>query len=290
MGTNATLDITDNALVLDYTGDSPVDAIREKLIAGRGGAGLGRNWNGSGITSSSTAQANATAPDTRSVGYAENAELPLGAYTFFRGQAVDSTTILIAFARTADANLDGIVENDDVTIVGANYTPGAAKPAWALGDFEYSGSVDDDDVTLVGVFYRPAPSPLPELATVAWTAPDDSIPSAAQRGRAIGGNALPSASRAPNSIPLPESAASGVFGRLQSARTSNSHLESQQDDMESLIALLAESMVPSRTIHSLTLADSRPASLRRNVTVDYFFTNPAERLNLLSDVIGDRSS
>ena len=31
------------------------------------------------------------------------------------------------------------------------------KPSWALGDFDYNGLVDDDDVTLLGVFYQPTP-------------------------------------------------------------------------------------------------------------------------------------
>ena len=58
--------------------------------------------------------------------------------------------------RIGDANLDGVVNNDDVTIVGANYAPGFAKPRWDLGDFDYNGFVDDDDVTLLGVVLRPS--------------------------------------------------------------------------------------------------------------------------------------
>ena len=64
---------------------------------------------------------------------------------------------LCAYTRTGDANLDGVVNNDDVTIVGANYAPGFAKPRWALGDFDYNGFVDNDDVTLLGVYYNPPP-------------------------------------------------------------------------------------------------------------------------------------
>jgi ELWxxDGT repeat protein len=165
----ATLDITDNALVIDYAGTSPVATVREKILSGRGGAGLGKPWNGTGITSSTAAETNRSAPESRSVGYAENALLPLGAYSTFRGQTVDATSVLIAYTRTGDANLDGVVDNDDVTIVGANYAPGAAKPAgsaWALGDFDYNGFVDNDDVTLLGVFYQTqgaAPPPSYEL-------------------------------------------------------------------------------------------------------------------------------
>jgi len=66
----------------------------------------------------------------------------------------------MAFTRTGDANLDGMVNDDDVTIVGATYAPGLSQHSWALGDFDYNGFVDDDDVTLLGAFYDPTAAPL----------------------------------------------------------------------------------------------------------------------------------
>jgi hypothetical protein len=128
---------------------------------------LGKGWNGLGLTSSAVAAANTAEPESRSIGYAENAALPLGAYTEFHGQPVDTTSVLIAYTRTADANLDSVVNNDDVTVVGANYAPGVSKPHWALGDFDYNGFVDNDDVTLLGVFYNPSAPPLTAPAAVA---------------------------------------------------------------------------------------------------------------------------
>jgi hypothetical protein len=156
----ATLDLTDNSAILDYTGTSLAATIRQQITAGRGGPGLGQGWTGMGITSSAAAAANATDAESRSVGYAENSEMPLGPLTTFRGQPVDATSVLMAFTRTGDANLDGVVNDDDVTIVGATYAPGVAQPSWALGDFDYNGFVDDDDVTLLGVFYDPDAAPL----------------------------------------------------------------------------------------------------------------------------------
>ncbi|MEX2139381.1 MAG: pentapeptide repeat-containing protein, partial [Pirellulales bacterium] len=153
----ATFDLTDNAAIINYSGASPVATVRQQILAGRGGSGLGKTWNGQGITSSSAAAAQ---PESRSIGYAENSALPLGSYTSFRGQAVDDTSLLMAYTRTGDANLDGIVNDDDVTIVSATYAPGVSQPYWALGDFDYNGFVDDDDVTLLGVFYDPAAAPL----------------------------------------------------------------------------------------------------------------------------------
>jgi hypothetical protein len=161
LGLGSTLDITNGALVVDYSGPSPAETIREQILSGRGGPGIDASWNSSGITSSTAAAANQTAPASRSVGFAENVSLPLGKYTNFRGVPVDDTAVLIAYTHTGDANLDGAVNDDDVTIVGATYAPGAANAKWASGDFDYNGFVDDDDVTLLGALYDPLASPLP---------------------------------------------------------------------------------------------------------------------------------
>jgi hypothetical protein len=53
-----------------------------------------------------------------------------------------------------------VVNDDDVTIIGATYAPGVPQPSWALGDFDYNGFVDDADVTLLGAFYDPSAAPL----------------------------------------------------------------------------------------------------------------------------------
>jgi hypothetical protein len=164
------LDVTDNAAIVDYpdAGPIPATALREQILSGRGGAGLNKVWNGQGITSSTAA----TQPvNSTSVGYAVNAQLPLGPFTTFRGQAVDVSTVLMRYTRTGDANLDGIVNNDDVTIVGANYAPSFAKPRWDLGDFDYNGFVDNDDVTLLGVYYNPSATPFPAPSVAAVPEP-----------------------------------------------------------------------------------------------------------------------
>jgi hypothetical protein len=167
----ATLDLTDSALVLDYPAAGPTAAevgdVRSRIIAGRGGSGINKTWNGQGITSST---AGAAPTNSMSVGYAVNGTLPLGAYTNFRGQDVDASSILVRFTRTADANLDGKVDNSDVAVVGAQYAPGLPKPRWDLGDFDYDGFVDNNDIALLGAYYNPGapaiPAPAPGVAAV----------------------------------------------------------------------------------------------------------------------------
>jgi hypothetical protein len=265
LAAGATLDIGSGALVVDYAGTSPAATVRDRILAGRGAAGLGATWTGTGITSSAAAQANQAEPESRSIGYAENAALPLGAYTTFRGQAVDATAVLIAYTRTADANLDGVVNDNDVTLIGASYAPGAAGGVWALGDFEYNGFIDDDDVTLLGAFYNPSAAPLaaPALnAAVAWAQPSEAH--ARSVVSAVGAwspapndrNELASAVR-PGFVVASDLSRSGG-PTPDRANLSDSLLEHREDDDESLIDLIALAVAST----SDTLADSRLATSR----------------------------
>jgi hypothetical protein len=161
------LDLGASSAIIDYTGTSPLPMIRSQIFAGRGGPGLGAMWNGPGITSSTVADDNVENAESRSIGYAENSAMPLGALTTFKGKPVDGTTVMMTYTRTGDANLDGRVNDDDVTIVGATYAPGVAGAHWYTGDFDYNGFVDDDDVTLLGALYDPAAPPVPAAASVA---------------------------------------------------------------------------------------------------------------------------
>jgi autotransporter-associated beta strand protein len=158
----AALDVTTSAVVLDYPayGPNPAADVRQRIIAARGGTDLIGSWQGAGITSSAAA-ADST---SLSVGYAVNGDLPLGPYASFRGQRVDASSVLIRGTRIGDATLDGVVDDNDITVVGATFgtTSGAT---WGLGDFDYDGDVDDNDVTLVGALYNPTATPVgvPEI-------------------------------------------------------------------------------------------------------------------------------
>jgi hypothetical protein len=111
-----------------------------------------------GITSSTAAAWNAimSQEEARSVGYVINAdlaELVHPVYTVFLGQSVDSSAIILRYTVTGDLDLDGDVDDEDYTVVGAKYAPGVAQPHWHWGDLDLDGDVDNDDVTLFNVFY-----------------------------------------------------------------------------------------------------------------------------------------
>ena len=51
---------------------------------------------------------------------------------------------------TGDANWDGSVDDDDLSLVLANWTgAGGSGGTWETGDFDNSGSVADEDLSLL---------------------------------------------------------------------------------------------------------------------------------------------
>ncbi len=100
-------------------GGYDLGVVRRWLEAGRAGAGS------PGIGSS------AAAANGRGVGYAVNTD----------------GSLTIAFAASGDADVNGVVDFDDVLQVAAADLYDSGRPAtWAGGDYDYNGVVDFDDV------------------------------------------------------------------------------------------------------------------------------------------------
>jgi hypothetical protein len=163
---SGTLDLTNNGLVIDHAGASPMTDVRAAIQNGRNGG----SWTGPGLTSS-TAAAN---PAGAGLGYAEAVDLFGSAGGVFMGQFADATTVLVRYTRLGDANLDGTVNFDDLLLLAKNYngTPATLAPGWwSRGDFTYDGYVNFDDLLVLAKNYNavlPA-APLPS-ATPAFDA------------------------------------------------------------------------------------------------------------------------
>jgi hypothetical protein len=129
LGTGATLNLGDDTLIVDYTGTSPMPAIRSWLASGfNAGA-----WNGIGIDSSAAA----LNPE-RALGYAEASDLGI---TAFLGQSVDSTAVVVRYTKYGDNNLDGNIDigNDfNLFLDGVNNR----GSTWLQGDYTYDGKAD----------------------------------------------------------------------------------------------------------------------------------------------------
>jgi GH18 family chitinase len=153
---NSTLDLTDNDLIVDYAGTSPITQV-EAMV--RSGYNVTGDWLGKRITSS------AAATDASfTLGVADNAQVaaPFGTAQggpLFAGQDVDLTTVLVKFTHRVDLNLDGLVTDADAITFSTNHEFGA--PAyWAIGDLNMDGIFSDDDSILFGTYYD---STLPQL-------------------------------------------------------------------------------------------------------------------------------
>jgi len=159
IGAGNTLDVNDDAVIVNYgseTTHATRDAIRNLLKNGRNaGPASAAPWNGLGGIVSTYAH-NTGNGFNLAIGYADNTDLAAvrasGSYTVFGGQTVASNTILVQLTRGADATMDGIVDGQDVAIIGTHFQkPGSGQ--WCFGDFDYSGTCDGSDVAVLGTTF-----------------------------------------------------------------------------------------------------------------------------------------
>jgi hypothetical protein len=175
-----TLDLADTALVIDYTGASPMAAVRGALLSGRAGG----TWAGPGITSSAAA----ASAGTRTLGYAEAADALGEAGGPFAGQAADGTSVLVRYTLFGDATLDGTVDFNDLVKLAQNYetTVSAVTDAWwGRGDFTYDGVVDFNDLVKLAQNYEtslPAAGAVPAALRGDWAVALASVPEPAGVG------------------------------------------------------------------------------------------------------------
>ncbi len=129
----ARLDLASSALVIDYSGASPVSTVFDQIRT----AWSGGFWNANGIASS-TADRN-----VHTLGYGEAASVFSSFPASFCGESIDSTTVLAKYTYFGDANLDGQV---DITDLGRLATAWQTAGLWVNGDFNYDGFIDISDL------------------------------------------------------------------------------------------------------------------------------------------------
>jgi len=160
IGATGTVDAEDSAIIVNYaagdTTQSVRQAVRNLLVNGRNApAASAAPWNGAGGMVSTYAH-NVGNGFNLAVGYADNEDLAAvrasGSYTTFGGQNVASNTVLVQLTRGADATMDGVVDGQDVAIIGTHFQkPGSGQ--WCFGDFDYSGTCDGSDVSVLGTTF-----------------------------------------------------------------------------------------------------------------------------------------
>jgi hypothetical protein len=112
--------------------------------------GPNQYWDGPGINSSTAAN---DPNGVTAVGYADNSQIGYTAvvgdsFTYDTGSLDGSSAdILVKYTYYGDANLDGVVNSDDL----AQYLFGKSHPSqatWLNGDFNGDGVVNSDDLAL----------------------------------------------------------------------------------------------------------------------------------------------
>ncbi len=100
-------------------------------------------WNGNGITSSAAAAASNTALGVEMNANGSGAAL----VSTFDGQGVINTDVLVKYTFWGDANLDGVVNGSDYSLIDNGFNNKLTN--WRNGDFNYDGAVNGDDYTLI---------------------------------------------------------------------------------------------------------------------------------------------
>ncbi len=156
-----TLDLGNNDLILDYSGASTAADIEDAVRSGYNGG----NWQGTGITSSTAA--NALASGNYALAVADNNLLTnkfgdgTGGKPQFDGQNVDDTTVIVKFTHRVDLDLDGFVTANDAIIFATNYIQNGAGN-WITGDVDYDGKHTQNDAIIFATFYNGTLPSLPE--------------------------------------------------------------------------------------------------------------------------------
>jgi endonuclease/exonuclease/phosphatase family metal-dependent hydrolase len=139
-----TLNLNNNDMIVQGVGVTGLAAITSQIAHARN-TGSGGLWTGTGITSSSaavTANNTALGVELNSDG-SENTLV-----SNFDGKAVINTDVLVKYTYAGDANLDGVVNGSDYTLIDNSFNS-SAPATWRNGDFNYDGKINGDDYILI---------------------------------------------------------------------------------------------------------------------------------------------
>lgn len=134
------LDLTDEALIINYTSTSPLTDVRQWLRAGL--------ISGSGIVSS-------LRTTNLRLGYFDTATRPTPS---FGGFPIDSTSVAIGYSYAGDANMDGKVDVNDLYLLATHWL---SSGYWSDGDFNYDGTINGQDLGLLGINWQAGTNGLP---------------------------------------------------------------------------------------------------------------------------------
>jgi hypothetical protein len=160
------IDLNSGAAVVVFpqgAGTAPtLTAVRNQIIAGYANGA----WNGTGITST-----NALNDPSTAVGYSTASNLASATLAWL-GVASNSGAVIARHTKSGDANLDGVVNFNDLVVLAQNYNTATPNQPWSGGDFTYDGQVTFADLVALAQNYNtslpgtPIPgTPIPGAST-----------------------------------------------------------------------------------------------------------------------------
>ncbi len=166
----------------------------------------GGNWLGTGgLTSSAAAATSNTA-----LGIELNSNGSGGTQvSTFDGQAVSSTDVLVKYTYFGDANLDGVVNGSDYTLIDNGFNN--SLTGWHNGDFNYDGIVNGDDYTLIDNAFNTQSAPLAVATAQVQSSSKTSLIASATHSRRSRSLAMDSMIRAADNISSPPLSASAAW-------------------------------------------------------------------------------
>jgi hypothetical protein len=131
------LDLTDNDIVIQYTGASPLEKLRALVLAGYAEAA---DSTRTGIISSTSQQHGGA----EILQLFDNAVVQTKDWPPGSGNTIPTNAIVGMYTYFGDANMDGMVTPDDYLTVDSNLGR-ASGMGWLVGDFDMNGTVTADD-------------------------------------------------------------------------------------------------------------------------------------------------
>ncbi len=136
------LDLHDNDLLIDYTGDSTVyPSIISWLQSGLTLLG----GNGTGLAST---EVDAQMLPGTMLAVVDNAEVG-GQVTELGGVPVPMSAVIVKYTWFGDNNVDGAVDGSDYALIDTGFSSGGTISGWVFGDYDYSNLVDGSDYALI---------------------------------------------------------------------------------------------------------------------------------------------
>ncbi|CAN5710945.1 hypothetical protein BH09PLA1_BH09PLA1_03240 [soil metagenome] len=144
---NALLDVWEHAILVDYSGATPLPSIRSAIVSARNGGA----WNGFGITSSAAA---IQSTHNTTLGLMEGSDYRsiYGSAAMFEGEPVDATAVLVKYTYYGDTDFNELVNFDDYSRIDNGFNSGGTD--WLHGDFDYNGVVNFDDYSLIDLAFN----------------------------------------------------------------------------------------------------------------------------------------